>query len=321
MSHVYSNTDLLTWVGGRAYPTVDSFVGEARLQGCSRRLPGMLNWVSPGKTRIFLGHKHDNLDDACGVIFGYYTLNSIHHIYNDLELMSGETGQAYQPVLRTGRKPPSDIEEFEDFILRRKVVVVRREAAPSGDPLAEWFQELWQDWLVERVNPARTQRGVRRIPLSLEADNLERLCGGASNLGSGRFEGAYASDDLGDWLLDQIIDWLTEDDEFDILDDDYFWEEVVEEEITVRRRVKHKKAPQGTSRSGRVSLKKIHQRSGEPPSELTGLVVFKEPYPRYYNPPKAASRGFQRIDGNALLLKVNLPQHLSPEVRTLSLAQ
>ena len=62
-------------------------------------------------------------------------------------------------------------------------------------------------------------------------------------------------------------------------------------------------------------LDEIHRRYGEPPPGLSGIVVFDRPYPLYYHPPKASFRGFQRIDGNSLLLKVNLPQYIMPDVR------
>ncbi len=307
---IYCDTDLLTWIGGKAYETVDAFVREAQQQGCSRRLPGMMNWITPGKTRVFLVHKNNIKDEAFSSLFGFYTINSIHHIFDDVGWGRKMPFEAYHPTLIKGRKPPGDIEEFEEYIVKHKIDIVRRKAAKK-DPFAELLGELWKKWLKYAIKRVITQDGVRRIPLSVEADNLERLCGGASSLSSGRYPGAYASDEIGDKILDQILDWLMDESE---LPDEYFWEEDTEEGIVVRKRRKHKKAPQGISRSGRISLNEIYRRYSKPSSRLSGIVVFDKPYPLYYHPPKPAYRSFQRIDGNSLLLKVNLPQYIMPDI-------
>lgn len=301
--YVYSDTDLLTWVGEGAYKTIDHFITEAQQQGCSRRLPGRLDWVKPGDTRVYLAHKNDQVNKAFGVLFGFYTINSIHVIYDDLECERDIKYKTCRPVLRPGAKPPQDIEEFTEYVVRRKIVIVRR-----GERENDLLDELWKEWLKKALKRTITRDGNRYIPLSDEAHNLERLCGGASSLGSGRFPGAYASDELGDWLLDKILDWLLEDPEWP--SEEYFWEEIVEEEVVVRRRKKQKRVRPGLSRSGQMSLEKIYDLYGEPPGDLSRLVVFEKPYPLYFHPPKAAFRGFQRIDGNSLLLKVNLPQYL-----------
>ena len=181
--------------------------------------------------------------------------------------------------------------------------VRRRGGPPDGvayesDPLAEVLDELWKKWLEDTIKSFTDSNGIRDIPLSVEADNLERLCGGASDLSCGRFPGYYACDDLADWIIDQIIEWLMDEPE---LPEEYFWEEVIEEEITVMRRRKHKKVSPGVSRSGRINLDGIHTRYDKPPANISGLVVFEQPYPLYYHPPEASFRGFQRIDGDAVL--------------------
>ncbi len=68
----------------------------------------------------------------------------------------------------------------------------------------------------------------------------------------------------------------------------------------------------GISRSKRVNIEEIHRRYGEPPPNVSRITVFDKPYPLYYHPPKASFRGFQRIDGDSLLLKVGLPQYTKP---------
>jgi hypothetical protein len=294
---VYSDTDLLTWVGGRAYPTIEAFVEEARLVGCSRRLPSSMNWVVPGKTRIFLAHKNGCKDEAYSVVFGFFTLNSVHVIYDNITC--GRNLRNCRPILHPGVRLPRSAAEFDEYIVKRKIILTHREeGAIRKDPLAKLLEVLWDGWLKEVINLSIKQ-GVRRIPWSMEADNIERLCGGASNLGSGRYPGAYASDELGDWVLDQIFDWLSDKPD---LPDEHFW-------IAGKRRA-HKRAPAGASRSGRINIDAIHRTYGKPPKPISGITVFDKPYPLYFHPLKASFRGFRRIDGNALLLKVNLPQYI-----------
>ena len=128
-------------------------------------------------------------------------------------------------------------------------------------------------------------------------------------MGSGRFPGVYASDEIGDWYLDRILDWLLEEDE---LEEKYFWEEVVVEKVKTLVRRRHKKVKPGFTRSGRFTLEDIRDRYGQPPQDFLGLVVFDKPYPIYYHPPEASFRGIQRIDGDSLLLKVGLPKYIMP---------
>jgi hypothetical protein len=304
---IYRDTDLLTWVGERAYPTIDEFVREAQLLGCSRRLPGLMKWIIPGQTRVFLVHKNGIDDESYGALFGFFTINSVHIIYDDIDdgIPCGRNVGSCYPVLSPGVEPPRNRVEFVEYIVKRKIIIKRCEGIVTIDKLLD---ELWKEWLKDAIKSI-IQDGVRYIPWSVEADNLERFCGGVSGLGSGRYPGAYASDELGDWILDQILDWLLDEPE---LPEEYFWEEVIEENVTVHRRRKQKKAPLGTSRSRRIDIDEIHHRYGEPPRNIQQITVFDKPYPLYYHPPKASFRGFQRIDGNSLLLKVNLPQYILP---------
>jgi len=92
----------------------------------------------------------------------------------------------------------------------------------------------------------------------------------------------------------------------DPLPDKYFWEDPVK-----RTRRKHQRAEMGSSRSGRVSMDEIHRRYGTPSQEIARITVFEKPYPLYFHPPKESFRGFQRIDGDSLLLKIGLPQYLA----------
>lgn len=315
LPRVYNDTDLLIWVG-QAYPTVDSYIEEARRQGCSRRLPGLFHWIEPGKTRVFLVHKDRSNDDAYGSLFGYYTINSLHVVYDDITIGRGSSIHRYRPVLRSNVKPPQNQKELEEYIFTKKIVLVRRiqgEKVESsdlpGDLIKDWVEDWLKDQFKDAIKNTLHEHGIRHIPWSMEPDNLERLCGGASSMGSGRFPGTYASDEIGDWYLDQILNWLLGEDE---PREEYFWEEVVEEKVKIIKRRKHKRAEPGSSRSGRITIDEIHQRSGHPSQDISGLVVFEKPYPLYFHPPQASFRGIQRIDGDSLLLKVGLPKYILP---------
>ena len=314
-SRVYNDTDILIWVG-QAYPTIESYIEEARRQGCSRRLPGLLRWIEPGRTRVFLAHRGDHTDPEFGSLFGLYTINSLHVVYDDITMGRAPDVRMVKPILRKNVKPPTDKDEVEEYIVSKKITFeqrTRKVKAPPSDPFAELVNDWIEDWLKEQFKTAikmtLREHGIRHVPWSAEPDNMERLCGGASNMGSGRFPGTYASDEIGDWYLDRIIDWLLEDDE---LEEEYFWEEVVVEKVKLVKRRKHKKAKPGFTRSGRFTLEDIHESYGQPQADLSGLIVFDEPYPIYYHPPEASFRGIQRLDGDSLLLKVGLPRYIVP---------
>lgn len=312
---VYNDIDILIWVG-QAYPTIDSYIEEARRQGCSRRLPGLLRWIEPGRTRVFLAHRGDHDDKAYGSLFGFYTINSQHVVYDDITMGRAPDIRMYRPILRSNVRPPENKDEVEEYIISKKIILERRKKkvrVTRSDPLTELLSYWIENWLQEQFKIAIKQtlheHGIRHIPWSAEPDNMERLCGGASNMGSGRFPGVYASDEVGDWYLDRILDWLLEEDE---LEEEYFWEEVVVEKVKIVVRRKHKKVKPGFTRTGRFTLQDIHEYYGQPPQDFSGLVVFEEPYPYYYHPPEASFRGIQRIDGDSLLLKVGLPKYIVP---------
>jgi hypothetical protein len=260
-----------------------------------------------------LVHRDNNPDESYGSLFGFFVLHSIHVIYDDVTC--GRRMKRACPQLRPGTKPPRTLEEFEEYIVKRKVTFVRRE------DVDETVKELAKEWIKKAIEQLRDlshdndddegddddeggndgrhwRKHRRRIPQSIEPDMPERLCG--SDEWSGRHPGAYIVDALSDWALDKVLDWLVDDP----LPDKYFWDDPVK-----RTRRKHKRAEMGSSRSGRVSIDEIHRRYGHPPPEIASITVFKKPYPLYFHPPKASFRGFQRIDGDSLLLKIGLPQY------------
>ncbi|MBI2333600.1 MAG: hypothetical protein HYU84_15840, partial [Chloroflexi bacterium] len=149
---VYRDTDILIWVG-QAYPTVDSYIEEARRQGCSRRLPGLLRWIEPGRTRVFLAHRDAHKDKAYGSLFGFYTINSQHVVYDDITIGRTPDIRMYRPVLRKNVKPPKDEDEVEEYIVSKKITFERRMKkvrVPPSDPLADLVNDWIEDWLKEQ---------------------------------------------------------------------------------------------------------------------------------------------------------------------------
>jgi hypothetical protein len=296
---VYRDIDLLTWIGERSYPTVESFIQEAQLLGCSRRLPGLIPWAVPHKTRVFLVHRDNNPDESYGSLFGFFVLHSVHIVYDDVTC--GRRVKRAYPQLRPGTKSPRTLEEFEEYIVKRKITFVRRQDVTED--VDEIVKELAKEWIkkaIKELGESQLNNGIRRIPQSIEPDIPERLCG--SDEWSGRHPGAYIVDALSDWVLDKILDRLLDDP----LPDKYFWEDPVK-----RTRRKHQRAEMGSSRSGRVSIGEVYRQYGTPSQKIARITVFEEPYPLYFHPPKASFRGFQRIDGDSLLLKIGLPQYLA----------
>lgn len=315
---VYNDTDILIWVG-QAYPSIESYIEEARKQGCSRRLPGLLHWIEPGKTRVFLVHRGENNDPAYGTLFGFFTINSLHMVYDDISMGRGPDVH-YRPILRPDIKPPNNRAEIDDYIVSKKLVIEREMVIhrkqkrpvpdPFEDPIQDWIKDWIKDQLKNTIRRTKREHELKHIPWSAESDNIERLCGGASGLGSGRFPGVYASDEMGDWLLDRIFDAIMDGGE---LGDEYYWEKKIVKKKLITQRRKHKKGKNGFSRSGRVCLENIFEKSGEPQTDLSGLVIFDKPYPLYYHPPEASFRGIQRLDGDSLLMKVGLTNYIMPQ--------
>jgi hypothetical protein len=64
---------------------------------------------------------------------------------------------------------------------------------------------------------------------------------------------------------------------------------------------------QGISISGRV-CNYCRPVSWSP--EARGLILFHQPYPIYHRPPVALFRGYDRVDGDALLMKIGVREHL-----------
>jgi hypothetical protein len=49
-------SDLLMWIGSQFYPTIDDFVAEAQILGCSKRIARIPDGLRVGQTRVFLVH-------------------------------------------------------------------------------------------------------------------------------------------------------------------------------------------------------------------------------------------------------------------------
>lgn len=298
---VFSLTDLVTWVGSGAYPTIEDYISESNLRGCCRRMPYHPDWVKPGKTRIFLVHQGDQARNSdTGVLFGYYVLNRIQYICpSDEPVLCDEVHllRDYHPIWVYPRRPSPQIirQHFGHWILEKKYIVIK-EREPE-DPFDALLEELW-DELIDQL----WSKSIEYVPAWMMEWEPGRLCG-ARSAGAPYYMDEKASEFF-EWSRD-FIEWLMEesDEEVELVHEQYHWHYVEEERVRVevsvpsaRRRLRKEFSP-----NGRVCTDCLPaQWSGNP----KGLVLFEKPYPIYHRPPRAVFRGFDRVDGDALLAKV-----------------
>lgn len=300
---VFSLTDLVTWVGSGAYPTIEDYITEANSRGCCRRMPYLPGWVIPGKTRVFLVHQGDQPKNGdTGVLFGYYTLNRIQYVRPGPALVlfgGGHDLRDYHPVWVHPRRPsPHTIRQhFGHWVLEKEYIIIKKRE--PEDPLDALLETLWDellDWLLENL--------TEQVPDWMIEWEPGRMCGD-------RGEGApYYMDDRAaeyyDWLKD-FIEWLLEEDEEEsdgeIVKVRYHWHDVEGERVKVDVQVPpaHRRLRKGFSPNGRVCVDCLPKTWSH---DVHGLVLFEKPYPIYHRPPKALFRGFDRVDGDALLARV-----------------
>lgn len=85
MSNVPTGPDLLMFVGRQYYPTIKSFVDEAKRHGCCKKFPpSVYLQIEPGVTRVFLVHpegipKYKGKIQG-GKIFGFFVISKIELI-------------------------------------------------------------------------------------------------------------------------------------------------------------------------------------------------------------------------------------------------
>lgn len=299
---VYSLTDLVTWVGSGAYPTIDDYIVEANLRGCCRRMPYLPEWVIPGKTRVFLVHQGDQQKASdTGVLFGYYVLNRIQYIRPGpatVPFGGGVDPRDYHPVwVHPHRPSPQTIRQhFGHWVLEKEYIVIK--LREPDDPLDALLEALW-DELIDRL----LEKATEQVPDCMIEWEPGRMCGD-------RGEGApyYMDDKAADyynWLKD-FVEWLLDDDEQveeEIVVVKYHWHYVEGERVKVDVQVPraNRRLRKGFSPNGRVCKDCLPKTWS---NDVHGLVLFNEPYPIYHRPPRALFRGFDRVDGDALLAKV-----------------
>lgn len=74
----FSPLDLLMWVGGGGYPTIEDFVKEAEDLGCCKRVTGYPSLARIGQSKVFL--VHSNGKESGGDIFGYYKIRAVQMV-------------------------------------------------------------------------------------------------------------------------------------------------------------------------------------------------------------------------------------------------
>lgn len=76
--------DFLQWVGG-SYYTINSFIAEAKKMGVCKRVPMLPRGVVVGKSRVFLAHDQNALEQkvkirGSGRIFAYFIVRGISYV-------------------------------------------------------------------------------------------------------------------------------------------------------------------------------------------------------------------------------------------------
>ncbi len=110
-SGIENCADTLIWIGKRFYPKIlcqkssrplefsypskgypsngyppkeiwpqNCYVHEAEIRGCCRKVPVIPNWLTPGKSRIFLAHQNGKRK-GCACLFGYYVFNRVEMVF------------------------------------------------------------------------------------------------------------------------------------------------------------------------------------------------------------------------------------------------
>lgn len=136
-------SDCVIWIG-KAYPTIRSFVDEARRRGCSRQVPFWPAWAKAGVTRVFLAHRGTRAGRESGVVFGYFILHGVDVVatqkqcdeYKGLHkaekpvplLQFWEKRLPHQLPVRSGRSA----DEIRDFILDLIISCEGRVPRPHG---------------------------------------------------------------------------------------------------------------------------------------------------------------------------------------------
>jgi hypothetical protein len=309
---MYSCTDLVTWVGKAAYPTIEEYAIEANLRGCCRRMPDLPEWVRLGETRVFLVHEGDQKKADRGVLFGYYTLNRIQ-IISPEPFFEDDNPADWVPVWLEPKHPPETIvrKQFRRWVAEERYVVLRRRREVRKSEFDELLEELWKE-LAKELMKKGIKKTLDYVPLRLLEDEPGRGCG-ARTLG-----GPYFMDDKAaewfDWWLEFILDLpsLFEEEEVvgkvvkerkiarDLEETEYHVHYPGEKGMLPARRFRNRL---GISPSGRV-CNYCRPQGWSPRSR--GLILFEEPYPIYHRPPTALFRGFDRVDGDALLMKISM---------------
>lgn len=189
----FHSHDLLLSVGKTHYPTIDSFVNEAKLHGVSKAIsvtsgnaPPKIN---PGRTRLFLIHpqaveiEKDGKTHTIPGVFGYTYLTRV--VYTRPE--DGHVPNYMTEYEQTGkldvvdRGPEVPFGEQEDFTENGGLSALGKAKMSGGLDAEEIVSQLKKAeselrQFGERYEPAPSGEGFRERPVAaLEAPNIEDM--------------------------------------------------------------------------------------------------------------------------------------------------
>jgi nucleoid DNA-binding protein len=297
------SSDCLLWIDG-PYKTAAQFFSEAESRGCCRRMGTWPSWARPGKTRVFLAHRDGHRRTDTGSIIGYFTLAGVGVLFKPEDYH--EYG-ALVDDYRAASEGKADPEPLLDYWRAEKRKPPR--GVPGGS-LAhddDFLVDLIVDFLVDC---GRAGSGYA-IPLDLASLEAERVCGARSDDGAIYFVDELARDidsrfcKLLETLIEEALNDRPKRDRAKVRRD------VVK--ALKKRLVRSKGRSTGIAEFGEAVERSAARRRSVTPiprplagiaKRLGGLVVFESPYPSFRRVPQAAFRGYLRVDGDELLVRI-----------------
>lgn len=316
-------TDSIVWIG-TTYKTIEDYIEESERLGCCRQIQQVPSWAIPGGSRVFLVHRgnHKRLDR--GSIFGYYTLKRI-------EFIAGQRGpNPIEPLIHQFPWSDKYYKEFE-----RAAQSCRRSANEAACIKNKFPKKLKHDFprevsmcrirsrssfpenddddpfikMVKKIFREVMEEYWKEFLKSLESGDYEivsteqSLTEGGRGCSKRRKPGAiYLVDTLATEITDafheKLYNWLRNEGPRKYPEANR--EELIEKLKETESKVIYPEEGIFLFKDAkREVLDNRKTKSGD-------LVVFSKPYPTFQRSPRAAFRGYLRIDGNKLLEQINM---------------
>jgi len=321
--------DFLIWIGKpRAhgigvYETIDGYIKESKNMGCCRRIPQVPSWAVLGQSRVFLVHQGNHKRLGRGSIFGYYTLERIEFItkqsgpdpikprpsqfpwsdkyYQEFKkAVRSCRGSTDQKAFLKDKFPKKLKRNFPRDVSKEEIRFRdRRPESYDGDPFTEIEDEAFKECMDEcwKEFQERLNSGDYALVPAEQADESgglgcsKRIVPGAIYLVSA------LSSEITNAFHEKLYGWLEHE-------GPQKYPEASREELigelkkTESKIIYPEEGVELFRDAKREVLANRKPKEGE-------LAVFSKPYPIFQRSPRAAFRGYLRIDGDKLLEQIN----------------